>query len=809
MAANTQDFRVKNGIVVNNTATIGNTVSISGNVTINGKSLIIDNPTGLSINATGRSVLGNSVTISKGNLTVSNGAFSVTSANATQSTVFTVNTETVTVSGNLTVTGIATFQSAQRLEIGTGDILLYSALTGAPAGNASITVNRGTSPDVYILWDETTSTWKFTNDGTYFFPIRTYSDLVYSFDTSTAMGTAPVSGRMRLNNANYSLATIVSFSSSEFGGNSTSDIWNAVGSSSSANKALLYIRSSENTNEFAVYRITSAADTSVANAIKFNITYLGGITSGFTSLENLTVQVSLSGDKGDIGSKGDKGDIGVTGAKGDKGDTGTAGSKGDKGEVGSKGDKGDKGDTGSTGGKGDKGDTGSTGRDAGIPYTFSVSTTESASQPPIGGAIFNSATLGSVTSITVRKVDSNNNDSNNLFNAFGSYGNTTLKGLLTVRNVANTSQTALFNVSSVSEGSQATNKLFTVSNINNGYTAVFQDTSSLLFTFTPNGLGSKGDTGTTGTTGSKGDKGDQGAKGDKGDLGSTGTKGDKGDQGAKGDKGDAGSKGDSGTSGLTAGINYLFDTGTTESVSAPGIGSLIFNSATPSSVTAITVRNIDNTGANNQLLISNYNNLGNTTFKGYLEITNIANTSQTLLYSVSNTAAGSQAYNSKFNVTNITGSYNSPFLTGANLAVQFTGTGLSIKGDTGTTGAKGDKGDAFTTLTAYSETVNTATVSTSTYNIDLSLSNIFNLTLATSVTFTFTNPPTVGFTKPVTVILKQDGTGSRTASFTGAKYTDAVSPVLTTTANRSDVLTFFTLDGGTSYFGTFAMANVA
>jgi hypothetical protein len=396
-----------------------------------------------------------------------------------------------------------------------------------------------------------------------------------------------------------------------------------------------------------------------------------------------------------------------------------------------------------------------------------------------------------------------------LFNAFGSYGNTTLKGLLTVRNVANTSQTALFNVSSIAEGSQATNKLFTVSNINNGYTAVFQDTSSLLFTFTPNGLGSKGDTGTTGTTGSKGDKGDQGAKGDKGDLGSTGTKGDKGDQGAKGDKGDAGSKGDSGTSGLTAGINYLFDTGTTESVSAPGIGALILNSATPSSVTAITVRNLDNTGANNQLLISNYNNLGNTTFKGYLEITNIANTSQTLLYSVSSTAAGSQAFNSRFNVTNITGSYNSPFLTGANLAVQFSGTGLSIKGDAGSVGAKGDKGDAFTTLTAYTETVNTATVSTSTYNIDLSLSNIFNLTLATSVTFTFTNPPTVGFTKPVTVILKQDATGSRTASFNNAKYTDAVSPVLTTTANRSDVLTFFTLDGGTSYFGTFAMANVA
>jgi hypothetical protein len=111
---------------------------------------------------------------------------------------------------------------------------------------------------------------------------------------------------------------------------------------------------------------------------------------------------------------------------------------------------------------------------------------------------------------------------------------------------------------------------------------------------------------------------------------------------------------------------------------------------------------------------------------------------------------------------------------------------------------------------AYSETVTTVgTVSTSTYNIDLSLSNIFDITLGNNVTFTFTNPPSSGVSKPATIILRQDATGSRLATFTNAKYTDGQLPVLSTGANQIDVLTFFTVNGGSFYFGTFAMANVS
>jgi hypothetical protein len=50
-------------------------------------------------------------------------------------------------------------------------LLLNSAEAGSPSSNASFKVERGTSPDVEIRWNESTDVWQFTNDGT------TYTDI--------------------------------------------------------------------------------------------------------------------------------------------------------------------------------------------------------------------------------------------------------------------------------------------------------------------------------------------------------------------------------------------------------------------------------------------------------------------------------------------------------------------------------------------------------------------------------------------------------------------------------------------------------
>ena len=112
-------------------------------------------------------------------------------------------------------------------------------------------------------------------------------------------------------------------------------------------------------------------------------------------------------------------------------------------------------------------------------------------------------------------------------------------------------------------------------------------------------------------------------------------------------------------------------------------------------------------------------------------------------------------------------------------------------------------------LQAYEERfVALGSISSGTYNIDLSLSNLFTITLSSNVTFTFTNPPASNKSKPVTIILTQGTGGSKTATFTNAKYTDGTTPILSTGVGNIDVLTFFTINNGSSYFGTFAMADI-
>lgn len=115
------------------------------------------------------------------------------------------------------------------------------------------------------------------------------------------------------------------------------------------------------------------------------------------------------------------------------------------------------------------------------------------------------------------------------------------------------------------------------------------------------------------------------------------------------------------------------------------------------------------------------------------------------------------------------------------------------------------------TLQSYAEKVEVVgTISTSTYNIDLSLANIFDITLGTNVTITFTNPVASGFTKPITLIVRQPSSSpGKTLTVTNAYYTDGVAPILSTGANNIDVLTYWSTNGGSFYFGTFAMANVS
>ena len=63
------------------------------------------------------------------------------------------------VTGDLTVQGTQTIFNTETLEIEDNEIVLNSNVTGAPSTDGGIKINRGTSADVTLLWDETNDYW--------------------------------------------------------------------------------------------------------------------------------------------------------------------------------------------------------------------------------------------------------------------------------------------------------------------------------------------------------------------------------------------------------------------------------------------------------------------------------------------------------------------------------------------------------------------------------------------------------------------------------------------------------------------------
>ena len=113
-------------------------------------------------------------------------------------------------------------------------------------------------------------------------------------------------------------------------------------------------------------------------------------------------------------------------------------------------------------------------------------------------------------------------------------------------------------------------------------------------------------------------------------------------------------------------------------------------------------------------------------------------------------------------------------------------------------------------FSCYKEYVSAVTISTSTQTLDLSITNIFNITLSANTTLSFINPPAAGTAYSFMLYCKQNNAGGNTITWPSAvKFPNGSTPSLTTTQNNIDVLNFFTLDGGVTYVGALSLGNVA
>lgn len=130
-------------------------------------------------------------------------------------------------------------------------------------------------------------------------------------------------------------------------------------------------------------------------------------------------------------------------------------------------------------------------------------------------------------------------------------------------------------------------------------------------------------------------------------------------------------------------------------------------------------------------------------------------------------------------------------------------TGSTIAGTT-LSGAVvgGDQIMSAVTHKDYAETCAENAAVTGTVSIDMNNGNVHSITLTGAATLTFDNPVATGDSSSFTLIVKQDGTGSRIITWPGSvKWAANTPPTLTTTADRYDILAFTTVDGGTCWFG--------
>lgn len=71
----------------------------------------------------------------------------------------------IVITGDLTVNGTTTTINTTELEVSDNIITLNSDVTGTPTENAGVEIERGTSTNVVMRWNESTDRWEFTNDG--------------------------------------------------------------------------------------------------------------------------------------------------------------------------------------------------------------------------------------------------------------------------------------------------------------------------------------------------------------------------------------------------------------------------------------------------------------------------------------------------------------------------------------------------------------------------------------------------------------------------------------------------------------------
>ena len=119
-----------------------------------------------------------------------------------------------------------------------------------------------------------------------------------------------------------------------------------------------------------------------------------------------------------------------------------------------------------------------------------------------------------------------------------------------------------------------------------------------------------------------------------------------------------------------------------------------------------------------------------------------------------------------------------------------------------------DDGRVSGELKNFREAITTLTIAAGAITLDLSLSNTFKVTLDANITSITVSNWTASKSTPVTLRLTQDGTGGRTVALpAGWKWSYGTAPTITATLSKTDLVSLYSDDGGTTIFASLVVVS--
>jgi hypothetical protein len=181
--------------------------------------------------------------------------------------------QNLVVAGNLIVSGTTTTVDTQTILLSDNIITLNSDETGTPSANAGISIERGTSTNVRLQWNETTDKWQVTENGTTYYNLLK-DDGVYA--TNTHVNTVAAT-KMSVANTQALYNTLVA---------NTFSTANAASLESTLNASIATKMSVANTQALANARLGATATVQLTGDVTGSASFSGNSVSISTTYNN-------------------------------------------------------------------------------------------------------------------------------------------------------------------------------------------------------------------------------------------------------------------------------------------------------------------------------------------------------------------------------------------------------------------------------------------------------------------------------------------------------------------------------------------